>query len=135
MARTIVDCAGVLNQDALDGLVDCAIGRGLTNYRKIRAAWDRAGAVRGGALLRAALDPYMGGAAPGSEKEAHILRVFHRWGLPMPVTQYKIRNENGRLLAKVDFGWPGWRFGLEYYGDEFHTPRRLTRSTRRFRAR
>ena len=131
VARTIVDCAVLLQQDALDGLVDAAIGRGLTSYPKIRGAWERAGPVRGAARLRSALEPYSAGAKPGSEKEAHLLRVIHRWGLPAPVTQHVIRDENGRFLAKVDIAWPDWRFGLEYYGDEFHTPRAWTRDDRR----
>ena len=47
VARTIVDCAVLLDQPTLDGLVDAAIGRNLTAYRRVRAAWDRAGRVRG----------------------------------------------------------------------------------------
>jgi hypothetical protein len=131
VARTIVDCAILVDQAALDGLVDAAIGRGLTTYRKIRAAWARAGPVRAADRLTAALAPYTGGAEPRSEKEAHIVRVFHHWGLAPPVTQYVIRDENGRFLAKVDFAWPAWRFGLEYKGDEFHPPRAWARDDRR----
>jgi hypothetical protein len=127
VARTIVDCAILIDQATLDGLVDAAIGRGLTTYRKIRAAWTRAGPVRAADRLTAALAPYTGGAGPRSEKEAHILRVLYCWGLPPPVTQYEIRDENGRFLAKVDFAWPAWRFGLEYKGDEFHPPRAWAR--------
>ncbi|HEV3363868.1 MAG TPA: sulfotransferase [Acidimicrobiia bacterium] len=91
----------------------------------------RAGPVRAADRLTAALAPYTGGAEPRSEKEAHVLRVLHSWGLPPPVTQYVIRDENGRFLAKVDFAWPAWRFGLEYYGDEFHSPRAWARDDRR----
>ena len=131
VARTIVDCAILLDQAALDGLVDAAIGRNLTTYRKIKAAWTRAGPVRAADRLTAALAPYTGGAEPRSEKEAHVLRVLYRWGLPPPVTQYVIRDENGRFLAKVDFAWPAWRFGLEYLGDEFHSPRVWARDDRR----
>lgn len=131
VARTIVDCAVLLDQAALDGLVDAAIGRGLTTYRKIRAAWDRAGPVRAADRLTAALAPYTGGAEPRSEKEAHVLRVLHGWGFPPPVTQHVIRDENGRFLAKVDFAWPIWRFGLEYLGDEAHPPRAWRRDDRR----
>lgn len=131
IARTIVDCAPLLDQESFDKLVDAAIGRGLTNYRKIRGARERAGPVRGAKQLMAALAPYSAGAEPGSEKEAHLLRVIHRWGLPPPVTQHKIRDDNRRLLAKVDLAWPQWRFGLEYYGDEFHPPRAWARDDRR----
>jgi len=131
VARTVVDCAVLLDQAALDGLVDAAIGRGLTTYRKVRAAWERAGPVRGAGRLRASLAPYEAGARPGSEREAHVLRVLSRWGLPAPETQYVIRDANGRFLARVDFAWPDWRFGLEYYGDEFHPPRAWARDDRR----
>ena len=131
VARTIVDCAVLLDQATLDGLVDAATGRGLTTYRKIKAAWNRAGPIRAADRLTAALSPYTGGAEPRSEKEAHVLRVLHSWGLPPPVTQFVIRDENGRFLAKVDFAWPAWRFGLEYKGDEFHSPRAWPRDDRR----
>ena len=131
VARMIVDCAVLLRQDSLDALVDAAIGRNLTSYRKIRAAWDRAGPVRAADRLTAALAPYTGGAEPRSEKEAHVLRVLHGWGLPAPVTQYVIRDQSKRFLAKVDFGWPVWRFGLEYLGDEAHPPRQWKRDDRR----
>jgi len=121
--RTIVDCAALLDQEALNSLVDAAIGRGLATLPRIQAAHERAGPVRGGKLLAEALDPYAGGVPPQSVKEAHILRLFRQWGLPAPECQYVIRDANGRLLARVDFGWPRWRFGLEYDGDEFHPPR------------
>ena len=131
VARTIVDCAVLLDQKTLDGLVDAGIGRSLTTYRKIKAAWNRAGPVRAAGRLTAALAPYTGGAQPRSEKEAHVLRVMHAWGLPSPVTQFVIRDENGRFLGQVDFAWPAWRFGLEYKGDEFHPPRAWARDDRR----
>jgi hypothetical protein len=130
VARTIVDCAALLDQAALDGL-DAAIGRGLCRYRQIRAARRHAGRVKGGDRLTAALGPYAGGARPRSEKEAHVLRLFHNWGLPPPECQYVIRDERGRFLAKVDFAWVPWRFGLEYDGDEFHSPRRWAHDDRR----
>ena len=123
IGRTIVDCASLLDQDSLNSLVDAAIGRGLTTLPRIRAAQERAGRVRGGHLLAEALAPYAGGVPPRSVKEAHLLRLFRQWGLPAPECQYVIRDANGRFIAKVDFGWPRWRFGLEYDGDEFHTPR------------
>jgi hypothetical protein len=131
LGRTIVDCASLLDQGALDRLVDAAIGRGLCRYRQIRAAHQRAGRVRGGDRLNGALAPYAGGARPRSEKEAHVLRLFHTWGLPAPECQYTIRDEQGRFVAKADFAWVPWRVGLEYDGDEFHSPRRWGHDDRR----
>lgn len=131
LARTIVDCARLLDQEALDGLVDAAIGRGLCRYGQITAAQVRAGRVRGGDRLRAALAPYVGGVRPRSVKEAHILRLFHNWDLPAPDCQYVLRDERGRFVAKLDFAWVPWCFGLEYDGDEFHSPRRWAHDDRR----
>jgi hypothetical protein len=131
VARAIVDCAPLLGQPALNQLVDAAFGRGLCTYRRVRAAWDRAGRVRGGDLLAGALAPYTGNVELGSEKEAHVLRRIHQWGLPAPVCQYEIRDRNGRFVARVDFGWPAWRFGLEYDGDAAHSPRQWTHDDRR----
>jgi hypothetical protein len=131
VARTVVDCAAVLDRSELNGLIDAAIGRGLTTARRVRSAWDRAGAVRGADRLAEALAPYSAGAPPGSVKEAHLLRLFREWGLPTPVCQYVIRDAGGRFIARVDFGWPRWRFGLEYDGDEFHSPRLWAADDRR----
>jgi hypothetical protein len=131
--RTIIDCAALLDQEALDAMVDAALGRNLTSYRRIKAAWDRAGPVRAGRRIEAAIGPFEGNVRMGSEKEAYVLRRFHQWGLPKPECQYKIRDENGRFLARVDFAWPAWRFGLEYLGDEFHAPRWWGRDERRLR--
>ena len=124
VARTVVECAALLDQDALNGMVDAAFGRGLSTYGRVRAAWERAGRVRGGDLLDEALAPYTADVRLGSEKEAHVMRRLHQWGVPPPVRQYRIHDQNGRFLAQVDFAWPAWRFGLEYDGDEPHPPRR-----------
>ncbi len=134
VARTVVDCAGVFDQEALDDLVDAALGRNLSSYRRIRAAWERAGRVRGSRLLEAAISPFSANVRLGSEKEARALRRFKEWGVPEPVCQYVIRDANGRFLARVDFAWPARRFGLEYLGDEPHAPRRWGHDEQRLRA-
>ena len=134
VARTIVDCAALFDQQALNDLVDAGIGRNLTSYRRIKAAWDRAGRVRGGRLLEAAIGPFSANVRLGSEMEALALRRFTEWGVPPPVCQYRIRDGKGRFLARVDFGWPEWRFGLEYLGDEPHAPRWWGRDEQRLRA-
>ncbi|HEV7861932.1 MAG TPA: hypothetical protein VGR20_04500, partial [Acidimicrobiia bacterium] len=124
VARTIVDCATILDQPALNRLTDAAIGRGFTTLEGIRSARGRAGALAGAARLREALAPYAGGIPPGSVKEAHALRLFRQWKLPPPECQYVIRNERGEFVAQVDFAWPLFRLALEYDGDEAHAPRK-----------
>ncbi|HKY77979.1 MAG TPA: hypothetical protein VJS45_17730 [Acidimicrobiia bacterium] len=129
--RTLVDCAAVLNQKALDDLVDAAFGRHLCTYQEVVAAWERAGRVRGGIRLEAALAPYTAGAEPGSVAAAHVLRRICEWGFPMPLCEYEVRNERGEWLATVDFIWPAWAFVLEYDGGEAHGPRRRRLDARR----
>lgn len=124
LGRTIVDCAAILGQKGLNSLVDAAFGRGLCSYGRVMDAWERAGRVRGGSLLAAALAPYSAGAEPGSVKAAHVLRRIQDWGLPMPRCEKVIRDPHGGFIARVDFIWEPWWLILEYDGDEFHGPRR-----------
>ncbi|HZQ76022.1 MAG TPA: type IV toxin-antitoxin system AbiEi family antitoxin domain-containing protein [Acidimicrobiia bacterium] len=124
VGRTIVDCAAVLGQTSLNGLVDAAFGKGLCTHPRVLDAWARAGRVRGGKLLEAGLAPYSGGARPGSVAAAHVLRRIHDWGLPMPLCEQEIRDRHGGFVARVDFIWPPWWLILEYDGDAHHGPRR-----------
>ena len=131
MGRTLVDCAAVLHQKGLNDLVDAAFGKGLCRYRATIEAWERAGYVRGGELLRAALAPYPTGCEPGSVGAARLLRKICEWGLPMPLCEYEIRDEHGEWVATVDFAWPAWWFVLEYDGGAAHGPRRWRLDARR----
>lgn len=131
LGRTIVDCAALLPGRALNELVDAAVGKRLCSYRDAIGAWERAGHVRGGSLLEAALAPYSMGAEPGSVGAARVHRRIIEWGLPMPLCEYEIRNRNGEWIATVDFVWLPWRFILEYDGGEHHGPRRRRLDARR----
>lgn len=131
MGRTLVDCAAVLTQRALNDVVDAAFGKGLSNYEATVQAWARAGHVRGGARLEEALAPYATGARPGSVGAAHVLRKICDWGLPLPICEYEIRDEHGEWVATVDFAWPAWWFLLEYDGGGAHGPRRWGLDARR----
>jgi hypothetical protein len=131
VGRTLVDCAAVLTQTGLNELVDAAFGRGFCGYEATRQAWERAGHVRGGARLEAALAPYATGTQPGSVGAAHVLRKICDWGLPLPLCEYEIRDEHGEWVATVDFAWPAWWFVLEYDGRAAHGPRRWRLDARR----
>ena len=122
--RTIVDCAAILTQRALNEMVDAAFGKQLCSYGRVMEVRRRAGPVRGGALLASALAPYAGGAEPGSVKAAHVLRRISDWGFPPPICEHTIRDAHGGFVARVDFIWLPWWLVLEYDGDGFHGPRR-----------
>ena len=131
LGRTLVDCAAVLQQKALNDLVDAAFGRHLCTYRQAVGAWERAGHIRGGARLAQALAPYVTGAEPGSVAAAQVLRRICEWGFPMPLCEYEIRDDHGEWVATVDFAWPDWWFVMEYDGGEAHGPRRRRLDARR----
>ena len=131
IGRTLVDCAAVLPQKTLNEIVDVAFGKRLCGYQATMDAWGRAGKVRGGALLEAALAPYATGAEPGSVGAAHVLRRICDWKLPMPLCEYEVLDEHGQWVATVDFAWPAWWLVLEYDGGPPHGPRRRHPDARR----
>ena len=131
ISRTLVDCASLLPQKTLNEIVDVAFGKGLCKYQATIDAWGRAGNVRGGGLLAAALAPYASGAKPGSVGAARMLRKICDWGLPMPLCEYEVLDEHGQWIATVDFAWPAWWLVLEYDGKSAHGPRRRPLDARR----
>ncbi len=77
--------------------------------------------ARGIAALRSALDLVDGGAE--SPQETRLRLVFIRAGLPRPVTQIPVRNDRGRVVRRIDMGWPQWMVGVEYDGEQhFSSP-------------
>ncbi|MBG0563224.1 hypothetical protein [Actinoplanes aureus] len=38
-------------------------------------------------------------------------------GVPPPVPQFEVRDEDGRLIGRVDLAWPARRVAHEYEGD------------------
>ena len=75
-------------------------------------------------MLRAALEPWIGGIVPGSPAEARLIRRLSDWGLPEPVLQHRVDLPSGHR-AFIDLAWPWALVGLEYDGSLAHTPRRL----------
>jgi hypothetical protein len=124
-ARTIVDCAGVMSLEDLCDLVDTACYRRRGLAREIGRALRRLGTRgrRGVKTLREAMLPWTEGVRPGSPAEARCIRAFARWGLPKPERQYRIFDETGNEIARVDFAWPDTRLLFEYDGEEYHGPR------------
>jgi len=124
-ARTLVDCATILEFNALCELVDPAICRELTDPSRLRAAAGRAsrGPGRKGLPLLEEVLLVWAGPRPGSPAEMRLLRRLIGWGFPQPERQVVITDEQGAFLGRIDLGWADHRFGFEYDGAEFHTPR------------
>lgn len=48
--------------------------------------------------------------------ETRTFYLLYRQGVPMPVPQYEIRDQTGRLIGRVDFAWPELGVFLEFDG-------------------
>jgi hypothetical protein len=126
-ARTLVDCAGLLDYDAYCQLLDTALIRRLTTARAVRAAADRAARApgrKGLPLVDQALEVWSTGRRPDSPPEMKLVRLILKWGFPAPERQHPVFDERGRFVAKADVAIPAWKVILEYDGQEFHGPRR-----------
>ena len=127
--RTVIDCAEVLDGDALCHLVDGALCRKLMQPgRLIRAAESARTGGRGArrAALRrllGALEVWRSGAPPGSPPGALLQRRLKEWGFPPAERQVNVHDAGGRLLARADLGIVEWKVLLEYDSDEHHGPR------------
>ncbi|OBC11632.1 hypothetical protein A5784_34560 [Mycobacterium sp. 852013-50091_SCH5140682] len=75
--------------------------------------------ARGIRRLRSALDL----ADPGAEspQETRLRLLLVRGGVPRPVTQIPVADERGRVRRRIDMGWPQWKVGVEYDGEQHWT--------------
>ena len=127
--RTVIDCAEVLEQEALCDLVDSALCRKLMQPSRLikatEAAWRTARGARRVAIgrLLEALEVWRSGAPPGSPPEVKLQRRLKEWGFPPAQRQVKVYGKDGRLLARADLGIVEWKVLLEYDSDEHHGPR------------
>ncbi len=119
-ARTLFDLAGVCGPGTLDLAIDNALRRRLTTATELAATHDRL--ARSG---RKGSRPF--GVAVGrrtgvteSEAERRLLQLLKRQGLPEPVVQHEILDDEGRFVARVDFAYPDLRIAIEYDSYEHH---------------
>jgi hypothetical protein len=115
-ARTIFDLASFRSSSTVDLAIDRALRRGLVSFDELQvtlARLTRRGRA-GVAVFRELLDERSPLAETESEGEHRLLRLFVRLGLPRPVTQHEIRDEDGRLVARVDFAYPDLKIAIEY---------------------
>ncbi|MCK0175710.1 endonuclease domain-containing protein [Mycolicibacterium sp. F2034L] len=75
--------------------------------------------ARGIRRLRTTLDLVDPGAE--SPQETRLRLVLIRGGLPRPVTQIPVTNAWGRVVRRIDMGWPDAMVGVEYDGEQHFT--------------
>lgn len=62
-----------------------------------------------------------------SPSESKVRLVLHDGGLPAPDLQVQVRDETGRIIARLDLGWREQRVGLEVDSAEHDKPTALYR--------
>ena len=65
--------------------------------------------------LRTTLDCADGGAE--SPQETRLRLLLGEFGLPRPVTQIPVKNDYGKVVRRIDMGYPLCKVGVEYDGE------------------
>ncbi len=107
--RLLSETEGVQRVDALMNATDLKV------VDIERVAQSHPGA-RGLCRLRQTLELVDGGAESPYESLTRLLLV--RKGLPRPETQIEVRDEFGRVFARLDMGWSRWKVAVEYDGKQ-----------------
>jgi very-short-patch-repair endonuclease len=118
--RTIIDCASILGDEALEDAFEQARRMGLTSVNALtRRADVLCGRGRpGSASVRRLLATQTPGAAAlDSRLEVKLARLLRKSSLPAPERQFRL----GRY--RLDFAWPTRKIGCECDGFEHHGAR------------
>jgi len=118
--RTIIDCASIMDEEALEDAFEQARRMGLTSVAALsKRASDLCGRGRpGSARVRdLLLTQNPGDRALESRLEVKLARLLRASSLPTPERQVPV----GRF--RLDFAWPRFRVGCECDGFEHHGSR------------
>lgn len=80
---------------------------------------DRHRGARGLVQLRRAVDLADGGAESPQETRTRLVLTFA--GLPPERTQIEVFNPYAEFVGRIDMGWPRWKVGVEYDGQQHWT--------------
>lgn len=119
-ARTIVDCAGILDAREVSGLIEQAAVEGMLDIVAIDRILDGP-RRRGTKKLLRALAPwrrYRRGIKIRSRMEAKLLPLLTEAALPIPQTNAKLRLAG--KVYEVDFLWREQKLVVETDGGRFH---------------
>jgi hypothetical protein len=111
-AATAVRLAELLDLDDAVVAMDQLVAAGVVDLASIRAL---AASSRGPGARRARTAAALADGLAASPPETRLRLLIGRSALPPPVAQFEVLHE-GRLVARVDFAWPGRKVALEYDG-------------------
>jgi hypothetical protein len=115
-ARTAYDLGRRLPLGTAVIRIDALVNATRCDIADVTTITDRYPGARGVRRCRMALGLVDGGAESPQETRLRLLLV--RAGLPRPVTQIPVTNQWGRVVRRIDMGWPNWLVGAEYDGEQ-----------------
>ncbi len=112
--RCVWDVAIAGPREAALVIADAALHLGFTNDDELVELTRRHAHWRGAGRAKITLSLADGSSeSPGETRSRYL---FREAGLPRPVPQFTIFNEDGSHLATVDFAWPEFRHLAEFDG-------------------
>jgi hypothetical protein len=130
--RVILELAGLKpSPNYVEAVMQAMRRKRLITYQSTHAVFRRLArrGVPGVKAMRVALERWNPDSRPtASEMETLLLHTLRSAGLPEPVVQYSVYDNNGQFVADVDAGLPQWRITIEYdskqeHSDEFQIAR------------
>ena len=113
-ARTIFDLGRHLERDKAVARIDAVLASARVTAAEVLPLIDRYPRARNLAELKIALALADRGAE--SPQETRIRLLLTDAGMRPDATQIVVRNSRGRIVAKIDMGWPGFKIAVQYDG-------------------
>lgn len=137
--RLMIDLGAVEPRHVVEDVLERALTSGLVTIRGVEWMLTELSVQgrRGCGVIRKILDERaLGSAVADGLIEPRMTRIFRRFGIPMPVFQYELRDpETRRVVARFDFAYPDRKRAFEVDGYETHgTPTGIERGHDRDRA-
>lgn len=116
VARTAYDLGRRLRLESGVIRIDDLLNATKHDRAEVYSLAKRYPGARGIRQLRETLDYVDAGAESPQETRLRLLLV--RSGIRRPVTQIPVMNEWGVVVRRIDMGWPEWKVGAEYDGEQ-----------------
>jgi hypothetical protein len=126
-ARTMIDLAGVLDEERLETCLEQALYERLLELPELDARLKQVGGKgrKGAGVLHQLLDLRDPGSAPTeSEIETLLFRVLRKAHLPLPERQHSVWDDR-EFVTRIDFAYPEARIAIPVDSYKWHSRRRV----------
>ena len=136
--RTLLDCASVMSFNRFERLCEDAIRRRYTSWEKLAICLrkhSKQGRNGCGPMRLLLAHRIEDGTVPLSDFSRLIVQLLVEHGVPRPVIEYRITDEDDRLILQTDLAWPDKKKAWELDGLAFHSGRTAMERDKRKRNR